>query len=160
MSEATMLELVREGVRALGIDDDVTVAGQFSPRGHTGAMFLGGLAGDEVGGRLGEVGDAIGVVGGAVAGAHAADAASGLPAEMLVGVSASSVYGFAASTRHTAPTALVFRVAREGLTVQVHQRANVRILELIHEDSGSRIELEGNRLPMTHAHDVIEALRS
>jgi hypothetical protein len=42
--------------------------------------------------------------------------------------------------------------------VKVHQRVNVRVLELIDEDSGSRIELEGNRLPVTHSKDVIEAL--
>jgi hypothetical protein len=36
---------------------------------------------------------------------------------------------------------------------------NVRVLELIHTDTGSRIELEGNRLPLTHTKDVIEALQ-
>jgi hypothetical protein len=81
---------------------------------------------------------------------HAADAASGLPAKMLVGVSATIVYGFAAPTRHSEPTALAFQVPRAGLTVKVHQRVNVRVLELIDDESGSRIELEGNRLPVTH----------
>jgi hypothetical protein len=32
------------------------------------------------------------------------------------------------------------------------------VVELIHDDSGSRIELEGNRLPVTHSRDMIEAL--
>jgi len=32
------------------------------------------------------------------------------------------------------------------------------VLELIHPESGSRIELEGNRVPLTHSKDVIEAL--
>jgi len=32
------------------------------------------------------------------------------------------------------------------------------VLELIHGSSDSRIELEGNRLPVTHSRDVIEAL--
>jgi hypothetical protein len=35
---------------------------------------------------------------------------------------------------------------------------NVRVLELIDEASGSRIELEDNRLPVTHSKDVIETL--
>jgi hypothetical protein len=35
---------------------------------------------------------------------------------------------------------------------------NVRVLELIHDDSGSRIELEGSRLPVTHSKDVIDIL--
>jgi hypothetical protein len=40
----------------------------------------------------------------------------------------------------------------------MHQRVNVRVLELIDTASGSRIELEGNRLPITHSKDVIEEL--
>jgi hypothetical protein len=36
---------------------------------------------------------------------------------------------------------------------------NVRVLELIHDDTSSRIELEGNRVPLTHSEDVIETLR-
>ena len=47
---------------------------------------------------------------------------------------------------------------REGLEAKVHQRVNVRVLELIETDSGSRIELEGNRIPLTHSKDVIHAL--
>ena len=35
---------------------------------------------------------------------------------------------------------------------------NVRVLELIDDDSGDRIELEGNRLPITHTKDVIDEL--
>jgi hypothetical protein len=68
------------------------------------------------------------------------------------------VYGFAAATRHSEPTAPAFALPRAGLTVEVHQRVNVRILELIHNASGSRIELEGNRLPVSHSKDVIDAL--
>ena len=160
MSEATMVELVQEGLKERGIEDEVTVAGQFNPRGHTGGLFLGGLTGAGLGGVAGNVGEAVGLGVGTVAGMHAADAASGLPDRMLVGVSATTVYGFASPSRHSEPTGLVFQAAREGLTVKVHQRANVRVLELIHPESGSKIELEGNRLPMTHSEAVIEALES
>jgi hypothetical protein len=93
---------------------------------------------------------------GSVAGMRAADAASGLPANMLVGVSATTVYGFAAPTSQDEPTALAFQVPRDGLTAKVHRGVNVRVLELIDEASGSRIELEGNRLPVTHSKDAIE----
>ena len=47
---------------------------------------------------------------------------------------------------------------REGLQAKVHQRVNVRVLELIETDSGSRIELEGLRLPIAHTKDVIQEL--
>jgi hypothetical protein len=159
MSEKKMVGLIRHALRAQGIQDDVVAAGQFNPRGHTGGMFVGGLAGGDVGSVLGGAGEAVGVGAGSLAGMRAADAASGLPAKMLVGVSATTVYGFAAATRHSEPTALVFKVPRAGLTVEVHQRLNVRILELIDNASGSRIELEGNRLPVTRSKDVIDALR-
>jgi hypothetical protein len=76
---------------------------------------------------------------------------------MLVGVSANTVYGFAAKSRRKV-NELVFKIDRAGLTAKVHQRVNVRVLELIDDDSGSRIELEGNRIPVTHAQDVIKVL--
>jgi hypothetical protein len=158
MSEERMVELVQGALREGGIEDEVVAAGQFNPRGHSGGLFVGGLAGGDAGSRLGGVGESVGTGAGSLAGMRAADAASGLPAKMLVGASASTVYGFAAPTRHDEPTALAFQVPRASLTVKVHQRVNVRVLELIDEDSGSRIELEGNRLPVTHSKDVIEAL--
>ncbi len=43
--------------------------------------------------------------------------------------------------------------------MKVHQRFNVRVLELIGED-GAAIELEGPRMPGFHAGSVIDALRS
>jgi hypothetical protein len=153
-----MVGLVQGALAARGITDEVLAAGQFNPRGHTGGMFAGGMAGSEAGGLLGEAGDAVGLGVGSIAGMRAADARSGLPANMLIGVSATTVYGFAAATRHSEPTSLVFRVPRASLSVKVHQRVNVRVLELIDNASGARIELEGNRLPVTHSKDVIHVL--
>ena len=153
-----MVDLVQGALAARGITDEVLAAGQFNPRGHSGGMFVGGMAGSEAGGLLGEVGDAVGLGVGSIAGMRAADARSGLPANMLIGVSATMVYGFAAATRHSEPTSLVFQVPRAGLSVKVHQRVNVRVLELIDNASDARIELEGNRLPVTHSKDVIHVL--
>ena len=158
MSEASMVEAVRGALVARGIDDEVVAAGQFNPRGHTGGLFVGGLAGGEAGRALGGAADAVGTAAGSLAGMNAADAASGLPETMLVGVTATTVYGFAGRSRHAVPTELVFQVPHSGLQAKVHQRVNVRVLELIDEASGSAIELEGNRLPVTHSKDVIEAL--
>jgi hypothetical protein len=154
-----MVELVQGALAARGIKDEVLAAGQFNPRGHTGGMFAGGLAGGGAGSLLGDVGEIVGTEAGSLAGARAADARSGLPAKMLVGVSATTVYGLAAPTRRAEPTALVFQVPRAGLTASVHQRVNVRVLALIDNASAARIELEGSRLPVTHSTDVIDALR-
>jgi hypothetical protein len=158
MSEEKMVESVRTALRELGMGDEVTAAGQFQPRGHTGAMFAGGLIGDSLAGGLGGAADSVATVGGSIAGARMHDAASGLPRTMLVGVTASHVYGFAAAHRSSPAEALVFQVPRDQIEAKVHQRVNVRILELIDTASGSTIQLEGNRIPLTHSKDVITAL--
>jgi hypothetical protein len=159
MSEETMVHSVEVALRGLGISDAVVAAGQFQPRGHTGSMFAGGMIGDSLAGGLGGVADSVGTVGGALAGARMHDAASGLPANMLVGVTATHAYGFAAAHRSSPAGALVFGVSRDQIEVKVHQRVNVRVLEFVDASTGSTIQLEGNRIPLTHSKDVIDALR-
>lgn len=154
-----MLELVQGALRDSGIEDELIAVGQFNPRGHTGGLFAGGLTGSDVAGHLGgNIAGDIGLAAGSLAGMHAADRASGLPSSMLVAVSADNVYGFDAPTRHSEPRGIVFRLPRGNVEAKVHQRVNVRILELIDSQSGDKIELEGNRLPVTHSGDVIKAL--
>ncbi len=158
MSEETMVEVVQDALRAAGVEDEIIAVGEFYPRGHTGGLFAGGMIGGDIGDLAGGLGGAIGFGAGSLAGTRAADAASGLPSRMLVGVSASVVYGFEERSRRKPPKGLVFKVDRSQLTAKVHQRVNVRVLELIDNDSGARIELEGNRLPVTHSGDVIKVL--
>jgi hypothetical protein len=154
-----MIETAQGALSAWGIDDQLVAVGQFYPRGHTGGGFAGGLIGGDVGGGIGGLAEGIGLAAGYSAGTRAHDAGTGLPENMLVGASAGTVYGLAVSHRNSEPSGLVFRVPRDGLEVKVHQRVNVRVLELIESESGSRIELEGNRLPVTHSKDVIDELR-
>ncbi len=40
----------------------------------------------------------------------------------------------------------------------MHQRVNVRVLELVDRASGASVQLEGNRIPTLHTGDVIKAL--
>jgi hypothetical protein len=152
VSEEQMVGIVEAALEELGVGEPVLAAGQFQPRGHTGSLFAGGLLGDTLAGALGGAAGSLG-------GAHLHDAASGLPASMLVGVTATHVCGFAAATRHSAAGPLVFRVPRERVEVEVHQRVNVRVLELVDPTTGARIELEGSRVPLTHSKDVVDALR-
>jgi hypothetical protein len=158
MSEEGMEHAVQEALAREGIAEEVVAAGQFNPRGHTGSMFGGGLAGGELGGAAGAVGEAVGEVAGVAGGMRANAAGHGMPQWMLVGVTPETVYGFDGRSRSKTPGDLIFKAERAGLEVKVHQRVNVRVLELIHPESGSRIELEGNRLPLTHTKDVIDAL--
>lgn len=153
-----MVEHVQQALDERGVRDTVVAVGQFNPRGMSGASIAGGMAGAEAGDVLGGLGDAVGTIGGYYAGRAAGAASSPLPQSVLVGVSDTTVYGFEAAHRNSTPTDLVFQVPRAGLEVKVHQRVNVRVLELI-EPSGARIELEGNRLPVTHSKDVIQHLQ-
>ena len=153
MEHAVQQALVREG-----IDEQVLAAGQFNPRGHTGSMFAGGLAGGEVGGTAGSVGETVGEIAGVAEGMRANEASRGMPQWMLVGVTSNAVYGFDGRSRSKEPGAMVFRLERAGLEVKVHQRVNVRVVELIQPESGSQIELEGSRVPVAHTKDVISAL--
>jgi len=151
MSEQKMVELFQAALTHHGIQDTILAVGQFEPRGVSGSMFAGAMIGDEVGGS-------VGFGAGVLAGREAGRMASGLPAEVMVGVSETKVYGLEGRSRRKEPGDILFTVPREGLTAKVHQRVNVRVLELIDEETGSRIELEGNRLPITHSKDVLKVL--
>ena len=159
MDEHELVERVGEALAEQGVDDDVLAAGIFFPRGHTGGMFAGGLVGDSVGGALGGLGSSVGAAGGAIAGGRAHDAASGLPERMVVAVTRSAVFGFDSERDHgRRPTRLLLNLPRERVTPKVHQRVNVRILELVDDETGASVQLEGSRVPTLHTGDVIRAL--
>jgi hypothetical protein len=155
MSEESMESSVQEALAREGIADEVLVAGQFSPRGHSGSLVIGGMAGDSLGGIAGAAGAAVGTFAGMAGGTQTTAAVRGLPDHMVVGVTADAVYGFAGATK-AGP--LAFRISRQHLRATVHQRVDVRVLELADEQTGGKIELEGNRLPITHSKDVISEL--
>ena len=158
MSEEEMVQSVEGALSVLGMHEEVEAAGEFQPRGHTGAMFAGGFAGDALASGVGGLADSVATVGGAIAGGRLHDADSGLPVWMLVGVTPAHVCGFAAEHPRRQAGALIFRLPRASLEVKVHKRVNVRILELIETSTGATIQLEGDRIPVTHSKDVIQAL--
>jgi hypothetical protein len=157
MNEQELIDRAAEVLAEHGARETVIAAGIFNPRGHTGAMFAGGLAGDSVGGSLGSLGSSVGTAGGALAGARLHDAASGLPEWLVVAVTAASVVGFDTDGRRR-PTRPIFRLERSKLATKVHQRVNVRVLELIDRDTGASVQLEGNRIPTLHTGAVLQAL--
>lgn len=159
MNETEMVRRTQAALGRAGVQDDVVAAAVFLPRGHFAGAFAGGLTGDSIGAGLA---GSIGTAGGAMAGMRAADAASPMPDRCIVGVSATRVYGFESRRAKGGrePTDIVFAVGRDCLEVKVHQRFNVRVLELIDGESGAAIELEGPRMPGFHAGDVIDALKT
>ena len=157
MNEQELIERTSAVLAENGAPEDVEAAGIFNPRGHTGSMFAGGIIGDSVGGAAGDLASSIGTVGGALAGAKVHDANTGLPEWLVLAVTPTSVVGFDTDSRRR-PTRPIFRFDRSELETKVHQRVNVRILELVHKESGASVQLEGNRVPTLHTKDVIKAL--
>ena len=142
MSEEKMVEVINDALASAGIEDTVIAAGEFSPRGHSGAGFAGGLIGGGVGDAIGSPAGGIGVAGGYLAGTSAHDDASGLPGRMVLGVSATTVYGFAGNRAH--PKALVFRLPQAGTRGQgppARERARARAARhgerLLHRAGGA-----------------------
>ena len=120
-------------------------------------MFAGGMLGSEVGDAAGQLPAAS-----RRRRRHRRQArergAAGLPRTVFIAVSDKTVYGMHSRSRRAEPDEILFAVPRAGLTAVVHQRVNVRVLELIDDETGTKIELEGNRLPITHSKDVIHVL--
>jgi hypothetical protein len=160
MAEQHMIDAVQAALEREGIDDKVEQVGQFEPRGNVGSLFAGSMIGGSAGSAFGQTGEIVGDIAGTLAGPEINSSASGLPREMLVGASSTTVYGFQMGRggRRAEPRALLFAVPIDKLSMKVHGRVNVRILELTDAESGSKIELEGNRLPITHSHDLIQYL--
>jgi hypothetical protein len=159
VKEEELVNRVAELLGEHGAPEEVVAAGVFNPRGHTGGMFAGGFVGDSAGGAFGNLGSSIGTAGGAMAGARANDTAAGLPAWLVVAVTPTSVVGFDTDGRRR-PTRPLFRLERSRLEIKVHQRVNVRVLELIERETGARVELEGNRIPTLHTGPVLDALKT
>ena len=160
MSEERMVEIAEKALVDLGVPETVEAAGQFLPRGHTGSMFAGGFLGDgltDMAGGLVNSAATVGGAPGAVLDIH--DAASGLPDQMLVGVTSTHVCGWAqAAPQHRRRRAGVPDPPPRPRGQRCTSASTSGSLELIETSSGARIELEGNRIPLTHSKDVIQAL--
>ena len=84
MNEQELIERTTEVLAESGAPENVEAAGIFNPRGHTGSMVAGGIVGDGIAGAGPDLVNAIGTVGGAVAGAKGHDATTGLPEWLVV----------------------------------------------------------------------------
>ena len=157
MSEENMVKLAQAALDDHGVEDTIIAVGVFKPRGSSGAMLVGGIAGGQIAGSFAEVASGLGLGAGMVAGGKAQSQASGLPLWVHIAVSESTVYGMQTKSRRKEPHTILFAIPRERLTANVHQRVQVRVLEHVEED-GTKLELEGSRLPITHSKDILEIL--
>ena len=159
MSEESWLSQSQAVVTATGVSDELKAVGEFYPRGHIGGLFIGGLIGGAAGDAFGSAGELVGDAAGAMIGMHAADKASGLPSRVFVAVSDSAIYLLDGEFEPRAePHQVIGALKRSDVTVKVHQRVNVRVVELL-DANGSKVELEGARMPMFHVGDVLDVLQ-
>jgi hypothetical protein len=120
--------------------------------------FAGSVLGDAVGGDVGQiVGTSAGVMAGTAAGAQHGQI------NFVLAVSPTKVHvlrpdAMLAITRER--LALVHTFDRAHLEVTVKGRVTVRTLILTDTETGDEIELEGSRVPWSHAKQTIRAFAS
>ncbi|MGX7677281.1 hypothetical protein ACSMXN_00120 [Jatrophihabitans sp. DSM 45814] len=162
MSNTGLTERSQDAVQRSGYNETVIAAGIFFPRGHTAGAFAGGLVGGSIGDAVGGIAGGVGAMGGALAGRRVADATSGLPQRTVIAVTEKSVFGFDSARVGNVrqPTTMLFHIDRHDLVTRIHQRVNVRVLELHDQALNTTIEIEGSRIPVLHAGEVISALKA
>jgi hypothetical protein len=155
-----LIDLARE---ATG-DSEITVAGDFQPKGLTWKRAAGAAAGSVVGDAVGgDVGQAIGAGAGAAAG-HYAGTSGELPPVVVLAASPSKLYLMTSNNakgiilaRHLVP---LTTIDRDHIRVEMHQKATVRTCVITDESTGHEYKLEGKRILFHHMNDMLDALAS
>jgi hypothetical protein len=152
-----LIDLARE---ATG-DPEITVAGDFQPKGMTWKVAAGAAAGSFVPG--GDVAQAVGVGAGAAAGYYAASAGE-LPPVVVLAASPSKLYLMTSNNAKGIILAkhlvLLDTIDRDNISVELKQKATVRTAVITDESTGHEYKLEGKRILFHHMNDMLDALAS
>jgi hypothetical protein len=150
-----LIDLARE---ATG-DPDITVAGDFQPKGMTWKMAAGAAAG----GALGSSFDAggLGATGGAMAG-RMASSSGDLPPVVVLAASPEKLYLMTSNNAKGIILAkhlvLIDTLDRAHLSVELKQKATVRTAVITDESTGREYKIEGKRILFHHMNDMLNAL--
>jgi hypothetical protein len=153
-----LIDLARE---ATG-DPDITVAGDFQPKGLTwkraAGAAAGSIAGDAVGG---DVGQSIGTMAGYAAGSYAGTSGE-LPPVVVLAASPSKLYLMTSNNAKGIILAkhlvLIDTLDRGNLSVEMHQKATVRTAVISDASTGHEYKIEGKRILFHHMNDMLDAL--
>ena len=153
-----LIDLSRE---ATG-DPEITVAGDFQPKGLTWKMAAGAaagsLAGDAVGGDLAQ---AVGAGAGATAGYYAGTSGE-LPPVVVLAASPDKLYVMTSNNAKGIILAkhlvMLDTFDRDNLSVEMHQKVTVRTAVIKDESTGKEVKIEGKRILFHHMNDVLDAL--
>lgn len=150
-----LIDLSRE---ATG-DDEITVAGDFQPKGLTWKMAAGAAAGAAAGGAVDAEG--VGAATGALAGRYVGTSGA-LPPFVVLAASPTKLYVLTSNnakgiflSKHLVP---LDSFDRENLSVELHQKVTTRTAVIKDEASGQEIKVEGKRILFHHMNDMLDAL--
>jgi len=153
-----LIDLARE---ATG-DPEITVAGDFQPKGMTWKVAAGAAAGSVLGDIVGgDVSQAVGTAAGGAAGRYAATSGN-LPPVIVMAASSTKLY---LMTSNNAKGIILARhlimldtLDREHLSVEMKQRVTTRTVVITDESTGHVYAMEGKRILFHHMNDVLDAL--
>jgi hypothetical protein len=150
-----LIDLARE---ATG-DADITVAGDFQPKGMTWKMAAGAVAGGALGSSVDAGG--LGATGGALAGKMAGSSGD-LPPVVVLAASPEKLYLMTSNNAKGIILAkhlvLIDTLDRAHLSVELKQKATVRTAVITDESTGREYKIEGKRILFHHMNDMLNAL--
>jgi hypothetical protein len=150
-----LIDLARE---ATG-DDEITVAGDFQPKGMTWKVAAGAAAGSALGSSVDAAG--LGAAGGAIAGRYVASSGE-LPPVIVLAASPTKLYLMTSNNAKGIILAkhlvIIDTLDRANLTVELKQKATVRTAVITDESTGHEYKLEGKRILFHHMNDMLNAL--
>jgi hypothetical protein len=153
-------KLLDLAIEATG-DKEITVAGDFEPKGLTWKRAAGAAAGAALGNEVGEGWGAIGAMAGAAAGQRVGSSGD-LPPVVIMAASPKKLYFLTTNNAKGIISAKSFIMLREferdHLTFEMHQKVTVRTVVIRDEASGGELKLEGRRYIFHHMNAILDAL--
>jgi len=153
-----LIDLSRE---ATG-DQNITVAGDFQPKGMTWKVAAGAAAGSVLGDAAGgDVGQAIGAGAGAATG-YVVGTSGELPRVIVLAASPSKLYLMTSNNAKGIILAkhllLIDTLDRDNLSVEMHQKATTRTAIITDSSTGHEYKIEGKRILFHHMNAMLDAL--
>ena len=153
-----LLDLSRE---ATG-DQNITVAGDFQPKGMTWKVAAGAAAGSVLGDAAGgDVGQAIGAGAGAATG-YVIGTSGELPRVIVLAASPTKLYLMTSNNAKGIILAkhliLIDTLDRANLGVEMSQKVTTRTAVITDESTGHEYKIEGKRILFHHMNAMLDAL--
>jgi hypothetical protein len=153
-----LIDLARE---ATG-DQDITVAGDFQPKGLTWKVAAGAAAGSVIGEAAGgDVAQTVGAGAGAATG-YVIGSSGELPPVIVLAASPSKLYLMTSNNAKGIILAkhlvLIDTLDRKNLEVEMHQKMSVRTAVITDTSTGHEYQIEGKRILFHHMNDMLDAL--